>query len=98
MGKPVGISNLYDYCKNNIFISHTSSIYFAGPSTEGLVPSWYMAIAAVAACIVTAIVAIIIVLIVCVCKKNRGKNRTEKANGLNGNSRYEVNNPTYSKN
>ena len=98
MGKPVGLKNLYFHCKNNIFISHTSSIYFAGSSTEGLVPSWYMAIAAVAACIVTAIVAIIIVLIVCVCKKNRGKSSMEKANGLNGNSRNEFNNPTYSKN
>ena len=70
---------------------------FAGLSTEGLVPSWYMAIAAVAASIVTAIVVIIIVLIIiCVCKKNRGKSRMEKANGLNGNSRYETKNPTYS--
>ena len=69
---------------------------FAGSSTEGLVPSWYMAIAAVAASIVTAIVVIIIVLIICACKKNRGKSRMDKANGLNGNSRYETNNPTYS--
>lgn len=90
MGKPGETSN-------NILVvritcsNHTLQFIFAGTSAEGLVPSWYIAVAAVATCLLTAIVAIIIVLIIMrVCKKNQKNYGMKKANGI-----YEVDNPAY---